>query len=109
MRGAEEIAEKAIMLGKRHTSSCRVGWMMRLTAPASHPLCQLPKPQADHFIPKTHGFIRKTRYPDSMDNQNIKYKLDSPPPASRYPVMKKSILKVANVVNKYVEYFQVFP
>lgn len=71
MRGAEEIAEKAIMLGKRHTSSCRVGWMMRLTAPASHPLCQLPKPQADHFIPKTHGFIRKTRYTDSMDNQNI--------------------------------------
>lgn len=41
MHGTEEIEEKAIMLGKRHTGYCRAR-NDEATAASSHPLCQLP-------------------------------------------------------------------
>lgn len=49
MHGTEEIEEKAIMLGKRHTGYCRARNDEATAASESHPLLPASKLLTDHF------------------------------------------------------------
>lgn len=53
MHGTEEIEEKAIMLGKRHTGYCRACNDEATAASGKPPSLPASKPHADHFPPKT--------------------------------------------------------